>query len=160
MGMAIALRELHRSETHLLHELLALVERHRDEPEIHHVAGDLAAWSREHVRELAATGPRYGLEPEDLSEEGPEPLGGTREDPGEPLDTRSDPDLLLLADLRRLYRMAAGVSVDWELLGQSAQALADTALLALARRCHPRTVRQMNWADGMLKALSPQILSG
>ncbi|MFJ9555511.1 hypothetical protein ACIRPH_16975 [Nocardiopsis sp. NPDC101807] len=159
MGMAVALGELHRSESLLLRELLALGERHRDEPEVHHVAGDLATWSREHVRELAATAPRYGLEPEDLSEDGPEPLGGTRGDPGEPLDTRSDPDLLLLADLRRLYRTAAGVSLDWELLGQGAQALADTALLALTRRCHPQTERQMNWADGMLRALSRQVLS-
>jgi hypothetical protein len=62
--------------------------------------------------------------------------------------------------LRRLHVTAAGVSVDWELLGQAAQATKDSELLALTQRCHPQTLRQMRWANAMLKTLSPQILAG
>jgi len=31
-------------------------------------------------------------------------------------------------------------------------------LLALTKRCHPQSLRQMRWANAMLKVLSPQIL--
>ncbi|GAB5009948.1 hypothetical protein MAHJHV63_55300 [Mycobacterium avium subsp. hominissuis] len=54
--------------------------------------------------------------------------------------------------------MAAGVSLDWELLAQGAQAAKDAELLGLASRCHPVTLRQMRWANAMLKELSPQVL--
>jgi hypothetical protein len=71
---------------------------------------------------------------------------------------RPEPGLLLLADLRRLHRKAAGVSVDWELLAQAAQAMRQPTLLALTQTCHPQTLRQMKWANAHLKATAPQIL--
>jgi hypothetical protein len=54
----------------------------------------------------------------------PEFLSGQREAErlSEWAGRRPEPGLLLLADLRRLHRNAAGVSVDWELLAQGAQA--------------------------------------
>ncbi|CAL9479903.1 hypothetical protein SUDANB121_03030 [Nocardiopsis dassonvillei] len=155
MRIGVALRELHRSESDLEVELLRVADRHPEEYEVRHVAGDLAAWSRDHMHEIEAIAPRYGM---DLS--GPEhpepPEEGERQLPGE----ESDTDLLLLADLRRLYRMSGGVALDWDLLGQGAQIIADTGLLAVTERCRPRSVRQMHWARGMLKAVSPQILVG
>jgi hypothetical protein len=66
---------------------------------------------------------------------------------------------LLLADLRRAHRLAAGVSLDWELVAQGAQAAKDEELLDLAGRCHPQALRQMRWANAMLKELSPQTLA-
>jgi hypothetical protein len=72
---------------------------------------------------------------------------------------RPEPGLLLLADLRHLHRVAAGVSLDWELLGQGAQAAKDSELLALTKRCHPQALRQMRWANAMLKVLAPQVLA-
>ena len=75
------------------------------------------------------------------------------------LGRRPEPGLLLLVDLRRLHRKAAGVSLDWELLAQGAQAAKDPDLLALSQQCHPQTLRQMKWANAMLKTLSPQILA-
>jgi hypothetical protein len=72
---------------------------------------------------------------------------------------RPEPALLLLADLRRIHQRAAGVSVDWELLAQGAQAAKDERLLALAQRCHPETLRQLRWANAMLKELAPQTLT-
>ena len=154
MRIGAALRELHRSESALAVELSRVAERYSAEPEVRHVAGDLAVWSRDHVREIAGVAPRYGVDPTDL--ERPEPSEeGQRELPGE----ASDPELALLADLRRLYRMSGGVVLDWDLLGQGAQVIADPDLLAVAERCRPRSARQMRWAWGMLKSLSPQILA-
>lgn len=73
--------------------------------------------------------------------------------------TNLDAGLLLLADLRQLHRVAAGVSLDWKLLAQAAQAAKDSELLALTKRCHPQSLRQMRWANTMLKTLSPQVLA-
>ncbi|SMC47990.1 Molybdopterin oxidoreductase [Kibdelosporangium aridum] len=67
--------------------------------------------------------------------------------------------LLLLADLRRLHRKAAGVALDWELLAQGAQAAKDTDLVELTQRCHPQTLRQLKWTNALLKTLSPQIIA-
>jgi hypothetical protein len=72
---------------------------------------------------------------------------------------RPEPGLLLLFDLRRLHKLAAGTSLDWELLAQAAQAAKDQHLLELAQRCHPETLRQMRWTNAMLKELSPQALA-
>ncbi|MEV7040698.1 hypothetical protein [Amycolatopsis sp. NPDC051061] len=56
---------------------------------------------------------------------------------------------------------AAGVSLDWELLAQGAQAVEEPARqgAGLAGRCHPQTLRQLKWANAMLKILSPQVLA-
>ena len=156
MRIGVALREVHRSETGLAGELRRMADRYQDEAEIHHVAQDLARWSDEHVRELAAAAARHGERAE--SPAGSEGRGlGPAPDAGGLLAAGSDPGLALLADLRRLYLAAAGVSVDWELLGQGAQAVKDADLLALSGRCHPQTFRQMKWANAMLKVLSPQV---
>jgi hypothetical protein len=72
---------------------------------------------------------------------------------------RPEPSLLLLADLRRVHRAAAGVSLDWELLAQASQAAKDTELQAACAQCHPQTLRQMRWANAMLKELAPQALT-
>ncbi|MEE6258072.1 hypothetical protein [Plantactinospora sonchi] len=71
---------------------------------------------------------------------------------------RPEPGLLLLADLRHLYRDASGVSLDWEMPAQAAQATRDRELLGLAKRCHPETLRQARWANAKLKEASAQIL--
>jgi hypothetical protein len=159
MKLGLALRELHRSEISLARDLLKVSDRHKAEPEIHHIARDLAVWSRAHVKELAEAGTRYDAR---LSADAPEtsgPLAPLRSMVSELLGHRPEPGLLLLADLRRLHRKAAGVSLDWELLAQGAQAAKDTDLLELTQRCHPQTLRQMKWANAMLKTLSPQILA-
>lgn len=72
---------------------------------------------------------------------------------------RSMPGMLLIHDLRTVYLQAAELSVDWELLGQGAQAVKDRELLNLTAECHPQTLRQMRWANAMIKQLSPQVLA-
>ena len=158
MKIDLAIRELHRAEQNLAKAFARASERHKVEHEIHHVARDLAAWSREHVAELVTAGRDHGLK---LA--GPPapsgPLAPVRTATSELTGRRAEPGLLLLADLRRLHRAAAGVSLDWELLAQGAQAVKDPGLLELAQRCHPRTLRQLKWTNAMLKTLSPQILA-
>ncbi|MFL6141132.1 MAG: hypothetical protein ACJ72N_04550 [Labedaea sp.] len=83
-------------------------------------------------------------------------MSAARETLSEWFGRRPEPALLLLADLRRA---AAGVSRDWELLGQAAQAAMDTDLLALTQRCYPQTLRRLRRASAMLKVISPQNLT-
>ena len=156
VGMAI--EELHRAENDLAGALLSLSDQQKVDHEVYYVARDIARWSQEHVRELAKVGGEYGLdldpEPEDesavsarLKQKGAEALGRFHA-----------PSLLLLAGLRHVHRTAAGVSLDWEILAQTAQALQDTELLDVAQKCHPETLRQMRWANAKLKETAAQVM--
>ncbi|MBY4127572.1 hypothetical protein HQO83_04115 [Rhodococcus fascians] len=158
MKLGLAIRELHRSECKLALQLRGTSARHKTDHEIHHVARDIAAWSDDHIYELAMAGRRHGME---LTSD-------ARTTPRAPalqqrlsimLGRRSEPALLLLADLRRLHRTAAGVSLDWELLAQGAQAARDVELVRVVQIAHPQTLRQMRWANNMLKVLAPQVLA-
>lgn len=158
MKLDMALRELHRSEVKLARALDAIADRHHNDHGIHHVAVDLSRWSGEHVTLIADIGQRYGLRlsahPRASAVTGP-----VQQWISDRLGRRPEPSLVLLADLRRLHRLAAGVSIDWELLAQGAQAAKDDELLDLTKRCHPQALRQMRWANAMLKELSPQALT-
>jgi hypothetical protein len=157
--LPLAIAELHRSERDLAHHLRVIADRNVGDPDISHVAKDLARWCDDHVAALADHGRPHRLR-----------LSATprridlrrwaRERLSEALRRRPEPALLLLADLRQTHRAAAGVSLDWELLAQGAQAAKDDDLLALATRCHPQSLRQMRWSNAMLKELSPQALTG
>lgn len=159
MKIGLAVRELHRAEKALARDLLVVADRHHAEHEIHHVAHDLARWSRAHVHDLARAGERYGLGLDDDPPTTSGPLAGLRTRLSDLAGRRAEPGLLLLADLRRLHRKAAGVSLDWELVAQGAQAVGDTELLELAQKSHPQTLRQLSWTNAMLKTLSPQVLA-
>ncbi|OBK30943.1 hypothetical protein A5634_15020 [Mycobacterium asiaticum] len=158
MKLKVAIRELHRSERKLARALDVVSERHRTDQDIAHLAHDLAGWSKSHLAQLADHGRHYGLR---LSAEPRTRAlsGAIQSRLSALLRRRPEPGLLLLADLRHIHRLAAGVSLDWELLGQAAQAAKDHELLDLTSRCHPETLRQMRWANAMLKELSPQILT-
>ncbi|MFF1271851.1 hypothetical protein ACFVZC_00240 [Streptomyces marokkonensis] len=162
-GVTLALRALHHGEKHLAEHLTAVAGRHRTEHEIHHVATDVALWSREHVRRLADTGRHYGLdlgEAPDASDSGV--LTMLREKAAEAVGRRPEPGLPLLRDLRDLHLGATENSLYWEMLAQAAQAAQaakDDRLLTLASSCHPQTLRQMRWTNTMIKNLCPQILT-
>jgi hypothetical protein len=158
MKLGLALRELHRSEVGLVRSLDAIAAQHHNDPGIHHVALDLARWSREHTELIVDVGKKYGVRLRSHTRT-TALADAAREWISDRLGRRPEPALLLLADLRRLHRLAAGVSVDWELLAQGAQAEKDDDLLALTERCHPQALRQMRWANAMLKELSPQALA-
>nr|WP_062337317.1 hypothetical protein [Herbidospora sakaeratensis] len=149
MKFHLLIDELHRSEDELGRALLTMADRHRNDHETFHVARDLAAWSFDHLRALGLAGREFGL---DLTpSDGPAPL--TRDWLG-----HREPSVLLLADFRYLYRLAAGVSADWELLAQAAQGARRADLLSLAERCHPQTLRQLRWANARLKDSATQAL--
>ena len=158
MKLDLVTRELSRAEHNLCDGLHAIAARHKADSDIHHIALDLAKWSENHIRELSEYG--NGHKPRLSALRWPV-AASTRiqEWMSEPLRRRPEPALLLLADLRRIHLMAAGVSLDWELLAQTAQAAKDESLLELASRCHPETLRQMRWANAMIKELSPQVLT-
>lgn len=159
MKLGMAIRELHRSERSLAGALLRMADRHRVDHEIYHVAHDVAKWSQEHIHRLAEAGTRYGLRLSSAPVQESERLSALQKRVSELTGRRSEPSLLLLADLRKLHRKAVGVSLDWELLAQGAQAVKDPELLALTKHCHPQTLRQMKWSNTMLKSMSPQILA-
>jgi len=156
--IGLVLKELHRSETDLVHALLHVSERHKVDHEVFYLARDLAGWSREHLRELAAVAKVYGqdLDPEPADESS---VGmKLREKGSELLGRDKDAGLLLLQDLREIYLKASGVSLDWEMLAQAAQGIKHTDLLDVAKRCHPETLRQAKWANAKLKESSTQVL--
>lgn len=157
--IALALRQLHRSERRLAGQLRRLSDRHQADQEIYHLARDLAEWSRHHVAELARVSRSYGVNLPAAVDGGDRQLGRARRRTSRLAGRRSTAGLLL-ADLRQLYRTASGVSLDWELLAQGAQATRDPQLLALAQRCHPETLRQTRWANAKLKELAGQVLAG
>jgi hypothetical protein len=154
----LLLHAMHHDEDDLAHTLLRMAERHKVDHEIHHLGRDLARWSQEHVRTLAALGERFGahLDPEPVDEI--KISARLSDKAGELTGRHPQAALLLLRDLREVYVKASGVSVDWEMLGQAAQGLPDTELLNHVQRCHPETLRQLQWANGKLKECSTQIL--
>jgi hypothetical protein len=157
--LALVLRELHRAETSLARDLLALADRHRVDHEVFHVARDIAGWSQIHVRKLAEVGPGYGAKLNPSPRWQIPAVGVLSRRVSTALARRPETGLVLLADLRRVHRKAAGVSVDWELLAQAAQAMKERPLLDLAQDCHPQTLRQMRWANAHLKVTSPQVIA-
>lgn len=156
--VGLALTELHRAENDMATTLLALSDRHRTDHEVHHVARDIAGWSQEHVRRLAEVGRGYGLDLEAEPHGDPAPLAFLRQTSASLMRRLHEPTLLLLADLRDVHRKAAGTSLDWEVLAQSAQALRDDKLLGLASDCHAQTLRQLRWANSKVKEISAQAM--
>jgi hypothetical protein len=160
MKLDMAIEELHRSENHLVTVLTSMSDRHEVDHEVFYVCRDMAMWSRTHVAELARIGHDFGVDLDPEATEDPGPLEPVRRRTAELLGRRQAPGLLLLADLRHLYKEASGTSVDWELLAQGAQGAKEKELLDLAERCHPQTLRQAKWANSYLKVTSPQVLAG
>ena len=119
---------------------------------------DLARWSQDHVREIATIGKNYDVELDAEPHEEAGLVAAVRQKGAELVGGRHDAALLLLKALREIHRKAAGVSLDWEILAQTAQALKDTELLTLTKRCHPQTLRQLRWSYASVKVNAAQIM--
>ena len=159
MKLDLAIEELHRSENHLTAVLTSMSDKHKADHEVFYVCRDMAGWSRKHVAELARVGRDFDLDLDSEASEDPGVLAAVKQRASELTGRRSVPGLLLLADLRHLYREAAGTSVDWELLAQGSQGAKEQGLLDVAERCHPQTLRVARWANSHLKVTSPQVLA-
>ncbi|MFF0010960.1 hypothetical protein [Streptomyces sp. NPDC005374] len=144
-GIAHTLRTLQHGERRLARDLVAVAERHAEEHEVHHVATDLADWSREHAERLADLAADEGVR---LDADTPGPTPG-----------KAPHGLLILRDLSALHLAATENSLYWEMLAQAARASRDERLLELVSACHPQTLRQMRWSDTLIKQLSPQLLT-
>jgi hypothetical protein len=158
-GIGYALRQVHEAENQTHEHLLRMAETHAAEHEIHHVALDIAVWSEENVRLLAEAARDNGIELDDEAGR-PSRLAQVAREVTSALAGRSpETGLLLLHDLRDLFLRASDASIHWEMLAQIAQAKRNTGLLSLSERCHPQTLRQIRWANTMLKTQTPQVLS-
>ena len=159
-GLRYALGRLHAGEGQLHADLLRVAEQHRAEHEIHHVARDLARWSADHVQILAEHANRRGIELHDQATEnsalGKHMRNGLSDLIGKPPGS----GVLVLEDVRQIYLQAADNSLSWEMLAQLAQAQRDEDTLQVAEKCHPQNLRQLRWANTMIKTQSPQILTG
>lgn len=157
-GLEYALRRVHHGEDKLAKRLLEIAERHRDEHEIHHVTRDLARWSQQNLARLADAAERY-----DVSLPGkansPSAVHRAVEAVASRSPTRPTAVVLLLEDLRDVYLMASETSLAWEMLAQHAQAKRERDLLEVSAACHSQTLRQIRWANTMLKTLAPQALA-
>jgi hypothetical protein len=153
-----AIEELHRAENELAGALLNLSDQQKVDHEVFYVARDIARWSQEHVRRLAEVGGEHGLDLDPEPEDEATLLARVKQKGAELAGRFHEPGLLLLADLRHIHRSAAGVSLDWEVLAQTAQAMQDERLLALAQDCHPQTLRQLRWANAKVKETAAQVM--
>lgn len=158
MKIGMVLKELHASENDLAHALLRLAERHKVDHELFHLGRDLAHWSHRHVSEIAAIAPDYGeqLDPEPQRELGI--VERARERASELTGRSTSSELSMLRDLRDVYLKASAALLDWEMLGQAAQAIRHDDLLSLATRCQAETTRQIKWANSKIKEASTQAL--
>jgi hypothetical protein len=156
--VGVAIEELYRVESDLAKALLSLADQQKADHEIFHVARDIAGWSQQHVRELAQVGRGYDLDLDPEPAEESSLLARVKHKGSELSGRFHEPGLLLLADLRHVHRTAAGASLDWEVLAQTAQALKDTQLLGVAQGCHPETLRQMRWANAKVKETAAQVM--
>ena len=95
---------------------------------------------------------------ETAQEEGSGLLDSVREKGSELVGQKPESGLLLLRDLRKLSILASEVSVNWVILGQGAQAAKDGELLGTVKECRAENLRQMKWANTMIKHIAPQVL--
>lgn len=158
MKFGAVLEELHRSESALYAELLQLSQRYLAEHEVHYVARDLSQWSRDHVVRLAEVAVDYG---QTLDSEISDPRASkhAREESHRAAFGVDNPSgLALLWDLRSIYMAAGGVSMQWTMLSQGAQAAHKSDLLTVIETCQSQTMRQMSWAQAQIKSLSARIV--
>jgi hypothetical protein len=123
------------------------------------VARDLAVWSLDHVGQVARAAERFDLHLDETVDRPGGLVGDVRAKLATAVGRRPEPALVLLEDMTKLYLRTAENSLAWEMLAQIAQARRETELLEVSTRCHPQTLRQMRWANTMLKTLTPQVLA-
>lgn len=187
MKIGLAIQQVRSAEKDLADELHRVSERHKTDHEVYYVTKKLEKMSRSHVEELVRYDDRYRVSAapgggqqggqsgqsgllgslwekgsdllETAREEGSGLLDPVREKGSELVGQRPESGLLLLRDLRKLSILASEVSVNWVILGQGAQAVKDGELLGTVKECHAQNLRQMKWANTMIKHIAPQVLT-
>lgn len=143
------LARLQSSERLLARSLVAISDRHAQEPEVRDTARLLASWSSLHVDEMARFEKRYG--------------SAVSEQPDRLRDALfHDPrigGLGLLEDLHDLSLLVHQVHLCWVELKQAAQALRDETLLDACERLGHETNRQAAWLRTQLRMHAAQPLA-
>ncbi|TQM57914.1 hypothetical protein [Humibacillus xanthopallidus] len=158
MKIGMVLRDLHHDEVELARALLRLADKHRADHEFFHLGHDLAAWSRRHVRDLAAIAARFDEQLDPEPADSVPVVDSARRWLSERSGRSAEVELVMVRDLREVYLRASSVLTDWEMIGQAAQAIVDEELLELAEKCQPETKRQATWANSKIKESSTQAL--
>jgi hypothetical protein len=139
---------LHRTQVNLASALRDVAEAHSDEVDVFHTARRLAGQCDAHATRLAPFANRYGEAADDKPDRlHAELFSGSRAGP-----------LGLLRDLQDLYLMANLCDIAWMLVGQAAQGVRDTELLAVVQACESETAGQVAWLRARLKEAAPQAL--
>jgi hypothetical protein len=139
---------LHRTQVNLAAALRDVAEAHADEVDVFHTARRLASECDTHAARLE----RFATQYREAADDEPDRLhaelfSGSR---GGPLG--------LLRDLQDLYLMAILCDVAWMLVGQAAQGIRDTELMAVVQACEGETAGQVAWLRARLKEAAPQAL--
>jgi hypothetical protein len=148
MQLAAYLGLIHRAEGELGRAFREIGDGHAEEPDVLHVCRTLAAQCEVHHERLSPFAARYG---EGAPDE-PERLHSTLFS-----GVRSG-GLGLLRDLQDLYLMTCECDITWTVVGQAAQALRDTDLLAVVTECQAETAVQGKWLKTRMKQAAPQAL--
>ncbi|SKC72035.1 hypothetical protein [Krasilnikoviella flava] len=168
MKLGTVVRDLERSERELARRLDRVAESHQAAHGTLGLAHDVATWSREHARMIAVAvpyddvliddepGSRLGVVIGRALGDKFDDVGGAVPNDESTLATQPD-ELMLLMDLREIAMLACGVSIEWGLVAQAAEAVRDRPLLALCLRCRLQTERQLQWADSMIRVLGAQL---
>lgn len=159
MKLGAAIERAAASEHELVSLLYEIGERHKADHDVFHVTKTLARMEADNLAALAPHAERYGTSIDGGEAPGePGPVHKAVEKGAELVGRRPEPSLLLLRDLRAVYLGASGVSIDWVMLAQGAQAAQDTDLLAAVTECHEQTLRTVKWATTRIKTAAPQAL--
>jgi len=162
MKIGTAIEAVAEAEAELAHALAGIGERHRADHDVFHTAKTLARRESAHIDGLGAHAGRYGASLEGALRHDPESTGPLQKavaKGAELVARRPEPAMLLLSDLRKVYLLASEASINWVMLGQGAQAIKDTELLAAVTAGHRETLQTVKWATYRIKAASPQILA-
>lgn len=158
MKIGTVLAAVHESETALYHRLLALSQQYVTEHEIHHVAKDVAQWFRNHLKDIAELDSDYDQALNSNVPEVKTVKHAAKRSHDATLGVDEPVGLGLLWDLRDIHMLASGISMQWTMLSQAAQALRDSELSAMVTKCQAETDRQKTWAKAQIKQLSAQTL--
>lgn len=153
-NLRLALQRIWDGEQDLESHLQAMAQRQGAEPEVHHVALALARWSARNAHQTSDLAHTDRITLEQTSKQD----GGPRR-PNGPWADLHPPGLRLLEDLCQTYLLGSANSLAWEMLAQLAQATQQAGALELVSRCHPQTLRQVRWANTMIKTIAPQALA-
>jgi hypothetical protein len=148
MQVAAYLGLVHRAEGELGRAFREIGDGHAEEPDVLHECRTLAAQCDAHAERLSPFVAEYGEEALDEPERLHSALfSGVRSG-----------GLGLLRDLQDLYLMTCECDITWTLVGQAAQALRDTDLLAVATESQAETAVQAKWLKTRMKQAAPQAL--